>query len=427
MKFWKTIFLVISVLCIFSGVAMSQDTGDETNEDPATTEAAPVPDNAEMALGFDSGATPTLPANFRGGDPDTGLVHALEDVYYEKQEHSLIYNANAAELAEGAKFESDPNITWDTKVKDDDGNWTTQTSQNTNVARDGGKFFEPGEYQIGNSGARQVAAGSGGAEDTSGSEGGAASDTSLVDESGETGEGGTKTVTAQQSMGVLVHDSTSPDVWVAFQEGAGSVDMAETEKELQTEIMTKIIEKAGRPFSSNPEDFEEASYLFVDEGTKDERDADPLKKTARLSIAGPLFNERGAPKFESGLVPSKPDEKDMTQQVHVSGGPDKNLKGVFVRRNVPFIFAAMGVDNGNKRGNIAEVACRIETADGKEVEKEENAFLFRVPNYPREEYKDQPEYYFVALGSDKEGNITTIRLPLYVMNTKVSYEGGSNE
>ena len=61
-----------------------------------------------MALGFDGDATPPLPATFRGGDPDSGLVHCLEDVYYEKHEHSLIYKESAEDLAEGAKFESDP-------------------------------------------------------------------------------------------------------------------------------------------------------------------------------------------------------------------------------------------------------------------------------------------------------------------------------
>ncbi|HMM61527.1 MAG TPA: hypothetical protein PKC25_15520, partial [Candidatus Rifleibacterium sp.] len=220
-------------------------------------------------------------------------------------------------------------------------------------------------------------------------------DTALVGEDGKT-EADAKTVTAQQSMGVQVHDVTSPDLWVAFQEGAGSVDMAATEQELKSKMMEKIISTLGRPFSTNAEDYEEASYMFVDEGADGERDKEPFEKTARLSVAGALFNDRGAPKFETKTVESKTlDEESMTRQVHVSGGEKSALKGVFVRRNVPFIFAAMAVDNGDHRAKAGEVACRIEKADGTEVEKDGNSYLFRVPNFPRDNYEDQPEYFLV--------------------------------
>ena len=252
-------------------------------------------------------------------------------------------------------------------------------------------------------------------------------DTALVGEDGKT-EADAKTVTAQQSMGVQVHDVTSPDLWVAFQEGAGSVDMAATEQELKSKMMEKIISTLGRPFSTNAEDYEEASYMFVDEGADGERDKEPFEKTARLSVAGALFNDRGAPKFETKTVESKTlDEESMTRQVHVSGGEKSALKGVFVRRNVPFIFAAMAVDNGDHRAKAGEVACRIEKADGTEVEKDGNSYLFRVPNFPRDNYEDQPEYFFVAKGSDKAGNLTTIRTPLYVVNTQAAFEGGRNQ
>lgn len=247
-------------------------------------------------------------------------------------------------------------------------------------------------------------------------------------ENGETGEGGAKTVTANQAMGVLVHDVTAPDMWIAFQEGAGNIDMAATEQELKNKMVEKIVSNLGRPFSQKAEEYEEASYVFVDEGTADERNMEPWKKTARLSVAGALFNDRGAPKFETKTVESKTlSEEAMTRQIHVAGGEDEALKGVFVRRNVPFIFAAMSVDNGNNRGNTAEVACRIETADGKEVEKDGKAYLFRVPNYPRDEYKDQPEYFFVSKAMDKSGNLTTVRMPLYIVNIQAAFEGGRNQ
>lgn len=430
-------FLLIAGVLFSFGVMISAEEAAPAAAPAADATAAPavapVPDSTDMTLGVTSGNT--MPANFRGGDPDSSLVHCLEDVYYEKQEHSLIYKEGASEIAEGAKFKSEPNITWDTKVKDADGNWKTMSSDNTNMAANGGTFFAPGEYQIGNSGAREVAGGSGAANETTGTTAsdttgaaGGASNTALVGADGKTAEGETKTVTAQQSMGVQVHDVTSPDLWVAFQEGAGNVDMAATEQDLKGKMVEKIISTMGRPFSSNADDYQEASYLFVDEGEDGERNLEPFKKTARLSVAGNLFNELGAPKFETKAVETKTlDAEAMTRQVHVAGGEKNALKGVFVRRNVPFIFAAMAVDNGDNRGKAGEVACRIEKADGSEVEKVGNGYMFRVPNYPRDSYADQPEYYFVAKSSDKSGNLTTVRTPLFVVNTQAAFEGGKNQ
>ncbi len=446
MKFWNKFLLLVAVLYVCATVwpVVAAETAPEAST--ADKEAAKIPDSTDMTLGMK--ASPyALPEQFRGGDPDSGLVHCLEDVYYEKHEHSLIYNPDASSLAEGAKFESEPNITWETKVKDADGNFKTLSAENTNMAADGGKFFAPAEYQVGNHGAREVGGGETGAEDvtegTGPEAGGGETDTTEVTTGTEPGgeAGGSesttslataeeperKTVTAEQNMGVLVHDCTSPDMWVAFQEGAGKVDMAETEEELKKEMTQKIIANLGRPFSQNGDDFEKASYLFLDEGLDDERNLEPWNKTARLSIAGPLFNEVGAPKFESGTLRPTVGKEDFVSQVHVTGKSDNALKGVYVRRNVPFIFAAMAVDNGDNRASAADAACRIEYADGKEVDKTENAYLFRVPNYPREEYKDQPEFFFVAKAKDKEGNISTIRMPLYIVDQQAAFEGGRNQ
>ncbi len=432
MKKFGVFLFVFAVFFSFAVVISAQE---EAADNAAATEEKPeIPGSVDMTLDMKPNKF-VMPASFRGGDPDRGLVNALEDVYYEQHEHSILYKEDAGEVADGAKFEGDPNITWDTKVKDADGNFQTVSSVNTNMAGNGGKFFAPGEYQIGNGGARQVGGGEGAENVTTGNEnedGGAAggnqTDQALVGEDGQTAEGGAKTVTANQAMGVLVHDVTAPDMWIAFQEGAGNVDMAATEQELKNKMVEKIVANLGRPFSMKAEEYEDASYVFVDEGTADERNLEPWKKTARLSVAGALFNERGAPKFESKTVESKTlDEESMTRQIHVAGGDKEALKGVFVRRNVPFIFAAMSVDNGNNRGTTAEVACRIETADGKEVDKDGAAYLFRVPNYPREEYKDQPEYFFVSKAMDKSGNLTTVRMPLYIVNIQAAFEGGRNQ
>ncbi|EKD81374.1 MAG: hypothetical protein ACD_39C01839G0005 [uncultured bacterium] len=423
---------IVAVFFSFAMVISAQQQEEATEEVAA---AAEVPASVDMTLEMKPDKF-VMPANFRGGDPDSGLVNAVEDVFYEQHEHSILYKEDAAEVADGATFEGDPNITWDTKVKDADGNFQTVSSVNTNMAGNGGKFFAPGEYQIGNGGARQVGGGEGAENTTTGNEnedpgaaaGGSEDDTALVGEDGQTAEGGAKTVTANQAMGVLVHDVTSPDMWIAFQEGAGNIDMAATEQELKNKIVEKIVSNLGRPFSTKAEDYEDASYVFVDEGLGDERNLEPWKKTARLSVAGALFNEAGAPKFETKTVESKAlDQEDLTSQIHIAGGDDEALKGVFVRRNVPFIFAAMSVDNGNNRGTTAEVACRIETADGKEVEKDGSSYLFRVPNFPREEYKDQPEYFFVSKALDKSGNLTTVRMPLYIVNIQAAFEGGRNQ
>jgi hypothetical protein len=431
------ILFIFAVFFSFALVISAQDTAatDDAAVNTAADEAAAIPGSVDMTLEMKPGKF-VMPANFRGGDPDRGLVNAVEDVYYEQHEHSILYKEDAAEVAEGATFAGDPNITWDTKVKDADGNFQTVSSVNTNMAGNGGKFFAPGEYQIGNGGARQVGGGEGAENTTTGNEdetpgaaaGGSQTDETLVGEDGKTAEGGATTVTANQAMGVLVHDVTSPDMWIAFQEGAGNIDMATTENELKNKIMEKIVSNLGRPFSTKAEDYQDASYVFVDEGLGDERNLEPWKKTARLSVAGALFNERGAPKFETKVVESKAlDQEDLTSQIHIAGGEDEALKGVFVRRNVPFIFAAMSVDNGNNRGTTAEVACRIETADGKEVDKDGSAYLFRVPNYPRADYKDQPEYFFVSKAMDKSGNLTTVRMPLYIVNIQAAFEGGRNQ
>ena len=443
MKKFGVFLFVFAVFFSFAVVISAQDettdpaaANDEAaTEDTTTAEPVEIPSSVDMTLEMKPDKF-VMPANFRGGDPDRGLVNAIEDVFYEQHEHSILYKEDAGEVAEGATFEGDPNITWDTKVKDADGNFQTVSSVNTNMAGNGGKFFAPGEYQIGNGGARQVDGGEGAEDVTTGNEdedgeeaaGGDQTDEALVGENGETAEGGAKVVTANQAMGVLVHDVTPPDMWIAFQEGAGNIDMAATEQELKNKMVEKIVANLGRPFSQKADEFEDASYVFVDEGTNDERNLEPWKKTARLSVAGALFNDRGAPKFETKTVESKTlNEETATRQIHIAGGDNDALKGVFVRRNVPFIFAAMSVDNGNNRGNTAEVACRIETADGKEVEKDGKAYLFRVPNYPREDYKDQPEYFFVSKAMDKSGNLTTVRMPLHIVNIQAAFEGGRNQ
>lgn len=412
--------LFFAMLMNCSGYAQATDTKGEEENASATVDVAAgeslVPDSTAMTLGMAS-QEHVMPANFRGGDPDSSVVNVLEDVYYEKHEHSLIYAGDSSELASGSSYTSEPNITWTTSKKDDNGDYNTISSNNTNMAADGGTLYTPGDYHIGNSGARQVSS--------------AAKVENITDEMAEDLDNvasGSKTVTANQTLGVIVHDCTPPDVWIAFQEGAGNIDMTTNETELKQKLYTKIVESKGRPFSENAADFDEASYLFVDEGKSNERDLEPWNKVGRVSVAGALFDADGAIKFGTGTVPTALIDKDtQTRQLHIQGGTDDStVKGIFVRKNVPFVFTAISIDNGDERKAPTAATCRIENADNSVVEKTDSAYLFRVPNYPRADYADQPEYFFVAKAVDKAGNTTTVRIPLYVVNTTASFEKSGN-
>ncbi|MEW6710984.1 MAG: hypothetical protein AB1403_14250 [Candidatus Riflebacteria bacterium] len=431
MRIVNRFVLILAVLLACGGIYTVS--GAEAETSAATEEKSTIPDSTDMTLGVVDNEF-VMPEGFRGNESDSGDIHWLEDVGYLMAENSGLYNTDPAAIAENAKFEGPPNITWEVKEEDSAGNMQTQSTDNSNVASAPCNITNPGYYEVHNGGSRQVSDAGGAVEDgstttTEGGEsgGGSESGTTGSTEEGKESSGETKTVTAQQVVGIKVHDCTSPDLWVAFQEGAGKVDMAESEEELKAKMAEKMVANLGRPFSTNADDFQDASFLFVEEGEEDERNSIPWEKTARLSIAGNLFNELGAPKFESGVLPAKIDKKDYKNDVTVAGGPGKNLAGVFVRRNVPFIFAAMATDNGNKRASAGLAVAKIEYADGKEVEKDGDGYLFRVPNYPREKYEDQPEYFFTVFTADKDGNSTSVKMPLYVVDNQAAFEGGRNE
>ena len=439
----KYLFGLLVVSLMLSGPLFSQDSNNNTDprtlENKETTETKDpaenpekdeeetkslVPDSVAMDLAM-SDQEYVMPANFRGGDPDKTLVHVLEDVYYKKQEHCLIYGDDASnDVASGSNFESEPNITWTTSKKDDTGKYVEKEADNNNVGTHGGYLHEPGDYHIGNSGAREVS------EPTE-----EVKDVKDPKEAEDTKK--KKTVTSSQTLGVIVHDCTAPDVWVAFQEGAGTVDMAATQGDLKQKIFDKIKETAGRPFSTNAKDYENESYLFVDEGiisndkNENERDKEPWNKTARISIAGALFNKDNISEFKSGVIKSSlMSKEDQTRLVHISNKSDeKTLSGIYIRRNVPFVYAAISIDNGNDRVAPTELESRIEKVENNNttvVAMNDNSYIFRIANYPRASYKDQPEYFFVAKATDEEGNITTIRLPIYVLNSSATFETSSN-
>ncbi|PKL50461.1 MAG: hypothetical protein CVV42_02905 [Candidatus Riflebacteria bacterium HGW-Riflebacteria-2] len=427
MKFWNRFWFVVAVMFVCASVwpGYAQDTTATEEEAPA------LPESVDMSLGVVNSEY-VMPEGFRGKDAEEGDLQWLEDVGYLMAENSDLYNVDANAIAESAQFEGPPNINWEVKKEDESGNLNTESSEDTNVASNPCNITDPGYYQVHNGGARQVSSAGGAEGDAVGGTdeeagGSATATTGAEGEEGGEASGAASTVTAQQRVGIEVHDCTSPDVWIAFQEGAGNINMAESEEALKAQMVGKIIENMGQPFSTDSKDFEDASYIFIEEGKDEERNSIPWEKTARLSIAGTLFNERGAPKYESGKLNSKIDQKEYTNHVSVIGGEDKSIKGVYVRRNVPFIIAAVSTDNGNKRASAGEVEVRIVDANDKEVERDGDAYLFRVPNYPRAEYKDQPDYYFTTSAADKDGNLTTIRMPLYIVNTQAAFEGGRNQ
>lgn len=425
MKFWSRFWFVVAVMVVCASMCpVYSQTDSDAAETADTADEVVIPGSVDMSLGVADDQF-VMPENFRGKEIEEGDQQWLEDVGYLMAENSDLYNVDAGAIAESAQFKGAPNINWEIKKEDEDGNLNTESSNNTNVASNPCNITDPGYYQVHNGGARQVST-------AGGAEGDAVADSDGGDEGDDEGEeasGDAQTVTAQQRIGIQVNDCTAPDVWIAFQEGVGSIasTMAETEEALKAFMISKFTENMGQPFSTDVKDFENASYIFLEEGKDEERNSIPWEKTARLSIAGTLFNDRGLPKYESGKLASQINDKDYTNHVNVVEAEGKSTKGVYIRRNTPFIIAAISADNGNKRATIGDVEVKIFDADRKEVAKNGEAYLFRVPNYPRTEYKDQPDYFFTASATDKDGNTTTIRMPLYVVNTQAAFEGGRNQ
>jgi hypothetical protein len=164
-----------------------------------------------------------------------------------------------------------------------------------------------------------------------------------------------------------------------------------------------------------------------------------VQKSSACAVKGPVFNELGQSRDNTelwgkpenqGLVPAAIKDQDLQTRLTAVTPQTVGQKGVYVRRNVPFMIAAIARDNGDKYQGTADAACYI-TKKGEDtpVEKVDNAYLFRKHNLDGEgkPVEGEPEYEFVAKGNDKDGNATVVRLPLYIVNTQVSYEGGRTE
>lgn len=440
--------LILSAVCVvLAQPAMSA--GAETSETAQpTTGTTSAIQSPEMNLQFND----ALPANFRGGDPDSGEVHVLEDQPYKRQEHTLLYEETpqAMGASAGAKFDGPPTVNWTTDQVDANGTVQTIANDNNNSATSESEFPEPGNYRVGNSGARQVSDSGGGASSTAGVDSGSHTEGTVntgaegtvntgVEGTVNTGVAGTvntggnasdttirQRITSTQTSGVVCHDVTSPNVWAVFQEAAGNTQAVLDEAVLKQKLGEQLLAGKGQfdQATAVPESLKGTSMLAISEFPINKK---PAEKTAVVTVKGPLFNEIGKDetKVAATIGMKVLDAEAQTRLTEV--GATDSLKGIFVRRNVPFIVSALGTDNGDKCTSLAEASCRIETKDGVEVDKEGDSFMFRVPNYPRTEYADQPEYVFVMEGADKDGNKTLVRLPLYVVNTQMAVEGGRNE
>ena len=380
---------------------------------------------AEMTLEMPGGEE----EGFRGSDKSS--KHYLEDCPYKASENSLIYKKKDTKVGENeeSKLTGEPQIGW---TITDDSDKTNVKSNASNQTTNQCDFTDPGTYKVHNSGSRQLSdAGGASNNKTNGGKGGTDEEANKI----------SGIATANQVIPVTVHDVTAPDLWVAFEECIGN-DFVSTCDDLAKKMEEKIVgnpdnnRAAGEPFVSKDtyQDIEGTSYIFVDEGQDGQRNKLPEEKTVRYTICGNLFNANGTPTLTGDVLQTKVlDKNDKTQQAVIEGSNDNEVfKGVYVRRNVPFIAMVRSIDNGDKRKSIGSkeedgVKFVIKDSNGTEIKPDANGgYLFRVPNYPRKDYDDQPDYYFEAEAQDVSKNLTKIKAPLYVVNTSASFEGSTN-
>lgn len=439
--------------------ATSTSTGTGTGA--AVSTPCPLPPPPDMNLKTEG----ALPANFRGGNPDSSLVHVLEDYPYKRDEHTILYQDDASALpgaGSGAKFEGPPIINWTTQRVNADGTTTMLSSENTNSATNQSEFPEPGEYKVGNGGARMTSggsadasgagangagsgAGANGAGSGAGATGSGAGATGAGSGAGagatangatgtgaDTGNGTRGMVTSNQTMGVLAHDCTAPSLWGVIQEGGGKTECAKDENALKAEmakqaedLAAKILVAGGVKAACEKDmlnlsgDLKDASLLVLAE---DPINAKPKDKTSRVVLQGAVYDKDGK-KVKDATKTVAMRLLNEADQTRVSYLKADKLPGVFIRRNVPILMAAHQTDNGEYDKTGAN--CFVVTAkDNKAIEKTDNAYLFRRPNYPRAEYADEPDYEFVMQGSDKAGNRAEVRVPLFIVDTQASFETG---
>jgi len=428
-------------------------------ETSGTSKAKTTSVSMNLTFGTVAGMMESNFRNSRGEDSDKGTFNVLEDGIYPGKENTVLYTSNA-KAAGLDKFTSPPNITWTVKRESADGTDLLMSTDNTNMAKNDTMFPDPGIYKVENDGSRSGEEGGqegsaptgdgstsdSGSGDTTGD--GSTSDSGSGDTTGDgltsdsgsgdtTGDGSTsdsgsgatpggsaQTVTASNLCTVIVHDITAPNLFALFQEGVGAIELAKSEEDLKKQFEDQLTELGGKmdvetKLTGN---LKAASILGVVETPKD---APIDQKTAAVVLMGTMFDKDGHQINEEGKKVTA-NILDKAQETRIITVGAESVSGVFVRRNVPFLVIAKQTDND--LAGPKDVTYTIQEKEtGKEVAKTDGAYLFRVANYPHENYQDQPEYVFVASSIDKVGNKTTINVPLNIVNTQASFEAGKTE
>ena len=380
----KKIIMLLAILALSQSQSYAQD--------------LPISENITVPMTLDFANAEA--ADFRGTTASADSSNCLEDCQYKLDENSLIYKGEGTSAGVNSVMSGAPSIQWTvTDSSNTDSPTTLGDAQNSQSA--GTNFPNPGHYKVSNSGYRQL--------------------------SDAGGMGGKGSATANAAKAVVVHDCTVPDIWIAIEEYAGSGDLSENSEQLQTAIATKILSNGGSPFVASKDDssLEKTNYIFIDESP---RDAAPSAKVVRFTIAGNMFNANGATDYKSTSIKTSSNGGDKTQQAVITGnGEDESgFSGLYVRRNIPFVVASKAVDNGDRRASSTDANFRIKDSNGNVIEPTSGSYMFRVPNYPRSEYPDQPEYFFEAQAVDSAGNMTKIEAPIHVIEQSASFDSNSS-
>ncbi|NLM18223.1 MAG: hypothetical protein GX221_10945 [Candidatus Riflebacteria bacterium] len=285
--------------------------------------------------------------------------------------------------------------------------------------------------------------------------------------------------TATANVQLVVHDVTPPDVWVALRECVGDVCTDDLQEKLDNSIrdfqgspcgedaknlmtVAKDSELNGKQTLDDLADEYKFSYVTIDEGgvgglklvpgqapvldgTVAARDQHPEKKTVRFTLKGFLFDRHGrAVKDTFVNMPTQVhEEEELKRMANFSfDSNEKAPKGIYVRKNVPLQVFISSVDNRDRRRNNTNadrIQCAIFEVDkhGNETPIWEGDSLstagavFRVPNYPRDKYADQPSYKLAVRVDDEpstsgpvagKNNTTYFESPIFVVDTGASFD-----
>ncbi len=217
------------------------------------------------------------------------------------------------------------------------------------------------------------------------------------------------------------------------------------------------------------------------------RDQEYPYKSVRVTLSGSIFNEAGS-SIDNSKTPAivhtiesnrenlnreayvdftkkvyrKEDNQQMTEVANedLLDNKGNGKYAIFARRNVPLLPVVMVCDNGNKRATAAPASAdpeaqikernsegdapeenknalktskyriysskNADATDGETVKQEsDGSYLFRIANYPKKNFEDQPYYFFEAEVQDCALNTTKVRIPLNIVNTTANFEGNS--